>query len=319
MSTLQTVPTEPVTAPGKGDRSFPVPPSGSAKWRRKKERALCQIAAASRFLGGPRQSPTPGSSTTGILTYHHVAKQVASDPFLLNVTPQRFREQIEGLIRFGYRACSLRDVVACHRENRALPDESFIVVFDDGHHSVYENAWPVLRDLGVPATIFLATGYLDRDTPLPFDTCQTGLSRCGDTRRPLTTLECEEMLGSGLIDLGSHTHTHEDFCGQPDQFAYDLTCSLQLLRGRFGLERVTFSFPYGRFDAEMQRILEQHQLLCAVTAECQCVTLGGTGPNVDPFGWGRFGATQFDTPRTLAAKLDGWYTWLQQHWRRLRR
>ncbi len=319
MSTLQTSPGGPVTRRFHLGQSFPVPPSGSVKWRRGKQRALCQIAAASRFIGGSQRSVTPGLSSTGILTYHHVAKHVASDPYSLNVTPQRFREQIEGLLRFGYRASSLRDVIACHSENRAIPDKSFVVVFDDGHHSVYENAWPVLRDLGIPATIFLATGYLDRDAPLPFDTCQTVVSRCGERRRPLTTSECEEMLASGLVDLGSHTHAHEDFRGQPEQFTRDLTSSLQLLDKRFGLDQVTFSFPYGRFDAEMQRILQQHQLLCALTAECECVTLDGSGDVTDPFRWGRFGATQFDTPHTLAAKLDGWYTWLHQHWRRIRR
>ena len=93
---------------------------------------------------------------------------------------------------------------------------------------------------------------------------------------------------------------------------------MQLLRDRFGIEQVTFSFPYGRFDAEMQRILEQFQLLCGLTAQCQCVRLDGSGECADRFNWGRFGATQVDTPRTLAAKLDGWYTWLLQSWRKLR-
>jgi len=127
------------------------------------------------------------------------------------------------------------------------------------------------------------------------------------------------MLASGLIDLGSHTDAHEDFRGRPVQFAEDLAQSLQVLRQRFQLEDATFSFPYGRFDAAMQEILAQSPILCALTAECQCVTLGSADDRFDRLEWGRFGATQFDTPRTLAAKLDGWYTWLQQHWRRLRR
>ena len=55
-----------------------MPPSAWVKWRSGKQRALCQIAVASRFLGGARRSSTSGLSSTGILTYHHVAKQVAS-------------------------------------------------------------------------------------------------------------------------------------------------------------------------------------------------------------------------------------------------
>jgi peptidoglycan/xylan/chitin deacetylase (PgdA/CDA1 family) len=318
MSTLPSTPVEPDVAAVTGDRTFRTPPPSSPGWRRRKERGLNLLATALRHSAASRRRPAPIGSSTGILTYHHVAKQVTSDPHLLNVTPVRFRGHIEGLLGLGYQACSLRDVIACHRDQKPLPEQSFVVVFDDGHHSVYENAWPVLKELGVPATIFLATEYLDRDAPLPFDACQTGPARCGDTRRPLTTLECQEMLGSGLIDLGSHTHSHEDFRGRPNQFSRDLTQSLHVLGDRFGLENATFSFPYGRFDAEMQEILRQHDLLCALTAECRCVTLDATNLGDDRMEWGRFGATQFDTPRTLAAKLDGWYTWLQQHWRRLR-
>lgn len=318
MPTLHSTPLELPSARNPDQPALPALPRGSAGWRAGKERLLCRTAAALRWCGGSRPSSMPGASSTGILTYHHVAQQVSSDPYLLNVTPDRFRRQMEGLLRLGYRACSLREVVACHLENKAAADKSFVVVFDDGHHSVYENAWPVLKDLGVPATIFLATGYLDRDGPLPFDACLTGPSCRGDARRPLTTPECEEMLGSGLIDLGSHTHWHEDFRGRPEQFSEDLSRSLQLLRDRFHLEQVTFSFPYGRFDSQMQQILQQHGLLCGLTTEQRCVPLDGSGTGADRFGWGRFGATELDTAHTLAGKLDGWYSWLQRWWRALR-
>ena len=84
-----------------------MPPPGSTKRRIWKERALCQAAAAMRLVGRGAERPLPGMSATGIVTYHHIAKTAYSDPHLLNVTPARFREQIEGLLRRGYVARSL--------------------------------------------------------------------------------------------------------------------------------------------------------------------------------------------------------------------
>ena len=45
----------------------------------------------------------------------------------------------------------------------------FAITFDDGFENNYVNAWPVLKELNLPATIFVATKYLDSDVPFPFD------------------------------------------------------------------------------------------------------------------------------------------------------
>ena len=42
-------------------------------------------------------------------------------------------------------------------------------------------------------------------------------------------------------------------------------------------------------------------------------------PGDDPFDWGRFTAFGNDSAASLAAKLDGWYSLVQDAWRRLRR
>ena len=41
---------------------------------------------------------------------------------------------------------------------------------------------------------------------------------------------------SGLIDFGSHTHSHECFLGRPDEFRSDLEASLDYLDRELGIE-----------------------------------------------------------------------------------
>jgi peptidoglycan/xylan/chitin deacetylase (PgdA/CDA1 family) len=117
------------------------------------------------------------------------------------------------------------------------------------------------------------------------------------------------MTREGLVELGAHTHTHQDFRRQPEEFRRDLGQSVEVLRDRFGLEGVTFAFPFGRRHAgfsgdDLMSAARQTGVRCGLTTEARLVD-----PRSDPFGWGRFNAYEWDTAATLAAKLEGWYGW----------
>lgn len=268
-----------------------------------------------RLFGGRLQN------AFGILMYHrvtHLVPGVAEPTF--NVTPERFREQLTGLLARGFIAWPLRLVLESSQRGRQIPREVFVVTFDDGYENVYQHAWPVLRDLGIPATIFVSTSYLDSQQPFPFDNWSAKGSPAvsAESWRPLTTAQCRQMHASGLIELATHTHTHADFRNRPDELAIDLETSLEVLRERFGISNSTFAFPYGtRKDGFSGPVLSEAcrkvGLLCSLTTE-QELTFSGT----DPFDWGRFEAESNDTSETLAAKLNGWYSLLRGAWRRMR-
>ena len=195
-----------------------------------------------------------------------------------------------------------------------------MVTFDDGYENVYRSALPILREYQVPATVFLATAYLDSQLPFPFDdwSCAgaTGVPR--DTWRPLTTAQCEEMLASGLIELGSHTHVHADFHNRPEELRQDLARSLEVLSTKFGLRDATFAFPFGygncrRDGPQLAAVAKETGLVCALTTESELISAGD-----DPFNWGRFAASGRDTAASLAAKLRGWYGLARMAWRRLK-
>jgi peptidoglycan/xylan/chitin deacetylase (PgdA/CDA1 family) len=91
-----------------------------------------------------------------ILLYHRVAK-VNSDPWALAVTPRRFAEHLEILRQYAT-PIQLQQLVQASFDD--LPDRSVVVTFDDGYADNLYNAKPLLERHGVPATIFLATGYM---------------------------------------------------------------------------------------------------------------------------------------------------------------
>ncbi len=248
----------------------------------------------------------------GILTFHRVAPRQPRLPFPLhNVTPQAFREQVTGLMARGFHVVSLREALACHASGASLPPWAVVLTFDDGFESVYLNAWPVLREMKIPASIFVNTAYLGSPHPFPFDAWGVAFQQRApaESYRPLTLRQCREMVASGLVEIGAHTHTHEDFRGRPDAFRHDLLHCVEIVRSTFGLGEVTFAFPYGSpfagfANEELVDAAKQTGVACGLTTESVLVDL-----KHDPFRWGRLNVFPWDTSATLTAKLHGWYSW----------
>jgi len=263
---------------------------------------------------------TRAGTRFGILMYHRVARRLPNaPPPTFNVSPQRLRYQLAGLLDRGFHFEPLRAVLAAGSRRDPVPPRTIVLTFDDGFQTTYDEAWPVLRQLGVPATLFLNTAYLDTETPFPFDVWGKawGGKVPPDTYRPLTTAQCREMVEDGLLELGAHTHTHEDFRGRPEAFRSDLRCNLDILRERFGLREAPFAFPVGSVHArfaspDLVAVAKQAGVVCGLTTDADLVD-----PRADPFTWGRFNVFPWDTPRTLAAKLDGWYGWAPKFRRRV--
>lgn len=98
-----------------------------------------------------------------VLTYHRVApldERPELCPALISATPETFRRQMEHLAA-RYRAVSINDVLRAARGGEPLPPRAVLITFDDAYRDFAEHAWPVLRGLGLPAALFVATDYPD--------------------------------------------------------------------------------------------------------------------------------------------------------------
>ena len=268
-------------------------------------RAALRLAAGlDRLLGGRV------ANSLGILMYHRIAPAMGGVPRpTFNVRPEQFRRQLAGLLALGYRPWPLRAMLELVRQGGPFPPRAMVVTFDDGYECVYTHAFPVLRELGVPATVFLATDWLDRDVPFPFDewTAAGSPGVPPDSWLPLTAAQAGEMHDSGLVELGTHTHRHLDYRGLPYPFAQDLEASLVALHDHFKLTDATLAFPFGYFDAQMSAAARDAGLLGALTTVNQLVR-----PGHDPFAWGRFTVFDDDTPAMIAAELSGRYETLRR-------
>ncbi len=97
-------------------------------------------------------------SSAVVLVYHHVSDET---PRSTSVSPQRFREHLEHLEEHAFTVWSLPRLLAALQHGEPIPERTVAITFDDAYASVYDTAWPMLRERGWPFTVFVSTQYLD--------------------------------------------------------------------------------------------------------------------------------------------------------------
>ncbi len=118
-------------------------------------------SSAKRVLGLAARAPTLARGLVGltrpnrflVLCYHRVNDD--GHPFFRGTPTRMFREQME-LVQRYFSVQPLEALVA-----NGAPPNAIAITFDDGYRDNYTHAFPILRELGLPATIFLVTGAVD--------------------------------------------------------------------------------------------------------------------------------------------------------------
>lgn len=99
-----------------------------------------------------------------VVTYHRIERAGSRPrpaPGTLSATPEEFAVQAEYLARH-YRVLAMHDLLDLLRKDQPLAPRSVLLTFDDAYTDFAEHAWPVLKRLGLPVTLFVPTGYPDR-------------------------------------------------------------------------------------------------------------------------------------------------------------
>lgn len=179
-----------------------------------------------------------------VLTFHDVDESKS----VISFSPALFRRGLEKLYERGYRAITLREAVEAIRRGGPLPDRSFAITFDDGYDSVSQMAFPVLRSLSAPATVFITVGAKG---------AASGSDRLPSLNgRPmLAWSDILEMHRSGLIDIGAHTLTHPDLTRiSIEQAESEVRDSKAIIEDAIGAQVDSFAYPFGRYNGEVKAI-----------------------------------------------------------------
>lgn len=179
-----------------------------------------------------------------VLMYHNIAEEYAEATAGANITPKRFEEHMLGILDRGYTPIFVADYYNSVKYGTKLPENPIIVTFDDGYLSNYEVAYPILKRLNIPATIFVVTSTVG--------------AKPGDTRVSyphFTWEQAREMQQSGIIDIQSHSHTHCDMTSlSPARLQEELRLSRYLIEQNLNKNCYVFSYPFGRYNQTTSNI-----------------------------------------------------------------
>jgi len=152
------------------------------------------------------------SAAFPILTYHRVNDD--GDPFFSALPTAVFERQMRHVAR-NYRVLPLEDLVE-RLQRGGLPRNTLAITFDDGYRDNLTHAAPILSRLGLPATIFLATGFIGTAEVPWFDRLAHGLKK--STMDVVRTPWGDELALSGLpARMRAMERTLEHFKRVPDE------------------------------------------------------------------------------------------------------
>ena len=167
-----------------------------------------------------------------VLMYHHVGvSEGHSGEF---VSPEAFERQMEFLKVHRYRVIGFSQLVREIKEGAALPAKTVCITFDDGNLDNFRYAFPILKKMGFPATLFMITANIDR---------QGWLSG-----------EDLKILDDSGITIGSHTVNHAFLPNDtPEEIKKELEESKGTLEGLLKHPVGLFSYPAGGVTPAIER------------------------------------------------------------------
>ncbi|HEX4187033.1 MAG TPA: polysaccharide deacetylase family protein [Solirubrobacteraceae bacterium] len=191
-----------------------------------------------------------------VLGYHGVARsKLSEDLSLLQVSPERFRRQLELLLAAGFEFVTLAELA--RRAAGGTPEPGLAAVtFDDGMRNNHTTALPILSEYGIPATVYVTIGFIGGTSPW--------IGPGGDGAI-MDEPELRELAGAGW-ELGAHTMTHADL----STLDYE-ACLREIEDSRIELERIggvkveTFAYPFGRYGPEALAAARDAAVIAAVT------------------------------------------------------
>lgn len=177
-----------------------------------------------------------------ILMYHHIDNNSGS----LYVDPATFSSQMEYLIQKGYTTVTLAEVVSGLNGGQ-LPQKPIALTFDDGYRDFFSQAYPILRQKNLKATVFLITQLME------------GVDY-------LTWEQAREMIGNALITVGDHTLSHRGLGSlTEEQIKDEIVSSKNILENQLKTGINVFAFPYGIYNQTAAKYLQEAGFVAAVT------------------------------------------------------
>ena len=222
-----------------------------------------------------------------ILMYHRIAADGPKSLVRWRVPAAEFERQLAHLAAGGYSSIGLAEWLTVRQSDPASLARRVALTFDDAYKDFVTTGFPLLQRYGFGATMFVPTQFMggfadwDRDFGAP---------------APLMTWDELTALADAGIEIGAHTVSHPRLTRLQDEaeIVREIVGSRSELEARFHRPVTTFAYPWGDYDARVEKIVRAAGFRCAVTIVPE---------SAGPFALGRIGVYGDETFDVFREKL----------------
>ena len=184
-----------------------------------------------------------------------------------NTTIPQFEAHLQELATGGYTVLPLIQIVKSIAQGNPLPDKSVAITIDDAYASVYNEAFPRLKEYGFPFTLFVATEPIDR--------------KFGAY---MTWQQIRELHQSEGADIGSQTHSHPHLHRiSLEEARAEIMHSNKRFMEELGEVPLLHAYPFGEYSPEVRDLMGEMGFIAAFGQHS-----GVMHSSVNPFEYPRF-------------------------------
>ena len=194
-----------------------------------------------------------GYQTVPVLVYYSFSK---NKPGKTPVTQDDFKAQMKYLKENGYNVITLDQLLDFLDYKEQIPEKSVVITFDDGWRSIYNIAFPIMKEYGFPATLFIYTDFIGGG-------------------KAISWKQVKKLSENGF-DIQCKTKTHRNLAAKKKKESFkkyfkslemEISYPKKLIKKKLNKECKYQAYPYGKTNNLVIAMLKKHGYRAAFTVE----------------------------------------------------
>ncbi|NVK24909.1 MAG: polysaccharide deacetylase family protein [Gammaproteobacteria bacterium] len=174
-----------------------------------------------------------------VLAYHHVSSET---PPSTSVSVENFKKHLELIEELGLQVVPITTITDAIKAGKPVEHNWIAITFDDGYSSVYDTAWPLLKEKNYPFSVYINPAMV-KPSKLYMDWQQL-----------------EELSDQGVI-IANHTMKHENLVQDGltlEQITDTILEAEEIIKQRLNQNHKIFVYPFGEYNEQIEQILSKH-------------------------------------------------------------
>ena len=222
------------------------------------------------------------SNALVVLQYHHISD---STPKSTSLSPHLFEQHLRYLKENRFTVLDLKTVLHGLKNKLEFPNKSVLITFDDGYRSIFDTAYPLLKQYQFPFTVFISTQPLEKEL-----------------QQFMSWQELQFLIDNGG-SIANHSVTHPHLIKKNSRVSskkqiarlkQELLTAHKTLESKLSKVHRAFAYPYGEYDHTVKQVLKkldfigfaQHSGAVSYYSDLQAIPrfpFGGNYGSIDDF------------------------------------